>query len=154
MQILFLNLVTDVFPAFALGMGEGEKDDAAAPATQSAGTAARQGAMVVYRRAGRPAHLLHLGALVLGRYWLGLEGEALVTLSFLTLAFGQLWHVFNMRDTRAGLFRNKVTRNTYVWGALALCIAILRGGGLPAGAGRACSIGPPEPDGLGHGPRP
>src|SRR5690606_19218795 len=26
LQILFLNLVTDVFPAFALGAGEGEKD--------------------------------------------------------------------------------------------------------------------------------
>ena len=26
LQILFLNLVTDVFPAFALAMGEGEQD--------------------------------------------------------------------------------------------------------------------------------
>ena len=26
LQILFLNLVTDVFPAFALAMGEGDKD--------------------------------------------------------------------------------------------------------------------------------
>ena len=26
LQILFLNLVTDVFPAFALAMGEGERD--------------------------------------------------------------------------------------------------------------------------------
>eukprot|EP00873_Tetraselmis_striata_P030045 jgi/Tetstr1/450309/TSEL_037345.t1 len=26
LQILFLNLVTDVFPAFALGMGEGEQN--------------------------------------------------------------------------------------------------------------------------------
>ena len=67
-----------------------------------------------------------LGALMLGRYWLDLEGEALVTLSFLTLALGQLWQVFNMRDARAGLFfRNTVTRNRSVWMALALCTAIL-----------------------------
>ena len=125
LQILFLNLVTDVFPAFALATGEGEED--------------------VLRRhprdpreplLGRPqwsfiaggAALLTLstlGALVIGRIWLGLEGEALVTVSFLTLAFAQLWHVFNMRGSGSRVFRNMITRNPWVWAAIALCAALL-----------------------------
>jgi magnesium-transporting ATPase (P-type) len=50
-----------------------------------------------------------------------------VTVSFLTLAFAQLWHVFNMRDSGSGFLRNEVTRNLYVWGALALCTVLLLG---------------------------
>ena len=66
-----------------------------------------------------------LSALVIGRYGLGLQGEGLVTVSFLTLAFAQLWHSFNMRGRGSGVFRNAVTSNPYVWAAVALCIAIL-----------------------------
>ena len=48
-----------------------------------------------------------------------------VTISFLTLAFSRIWHVFNMRDTDSGLFVNEITRNPYIWGALALCTGLL-----------------------------
>lgn len=54
-----------------------------------------------------------------------LEGDALVTVSFLTLAFAQLLHVFNMRGWRSPLLVNAVTSNPYVWGAVALCTGIL-----------------------------
>ena len=52
------------------------------------------------------------------------EKEA-VTISFLTLAFAQLWHVFNMRDRSSGVFSNAVVRNPFIWGALALCTVLL-----------------------------
>jgi len=48
-----------------------------------------------------------------------------VTISFLTLAFARLWHVFNMREGGSGFFKNEVTRNPFVWGALALCTGLL-----------------------------
>ena len=47
------------------------------------------------------------------------------TISFLTLAFNQLFHVFNMRGRGSRLLRNEITRNRWVWGALALCTAML-----------------------------
>jgi Ca2+-transporting ATPase len=50
----------------------------------------------------------------------GMGSETVVTMSFLTLAFAQLWHVFNMREPGSGLLRNEVTENPYVWGALGL----------------------------------
>ncbi len=48
-----------------------------------------------------------------------------VTISFLTLAFAQLWHVFNMRDPASGIWRNDVTQNPFVWGAVLLCTGLL-----------------------------
>jgi Ca2+-transporting ATPase len=48
-----------------------------------------------------------------------------VTVTFLTLAFAQLWHVFNMRHATSGLFHNEITRNPWVWAAFALCAGIL-----------------------------
>ena len=49
----------------------------------------------------------------------------MVTVTFLTLAFAQLWHVFNMRHRRSGLLRNEVTGNVWVWASLLLCSALL-----------------------------
>jgi Ca2+-transporting ATPase len=66
-----------------------------------------------------------LGALALARYGLEFEKERAVTVSFLTLAFVQLWHVFNVRNVRAHWWHNEVVRNRWVWGALVLCTGLL-----------------------------
>jgi Ca2+-transporting ATPase len=66
-----------------------------------------------------------LGAFALAFTWLGMEQDGAVTVSFLTLAFAQLWHVFNMRDRDSGFIDNEIVRNPWVWGALALCTALL-----------------------------
>ena len=47
-----------------------------------------------------------------------------VTVSFLSLAMAQLWHVFNMRGQGTGFTRNAVVRNIYVWAALGLCMIL------------------------------
>ena len=125
LQILFLNLVTDVFPAFALATGEGEEDvlrrpprDPREPLLGKLQWLFIVGSAVLLTAAT-------LATLLIGHQWLGLEGDALVTLSFLTLAFAQLWHVFDMRGARSGPLRNMVARNPRVWLALAFCSAIL-----------------------------
>lgn len=46
-------------------------------------------------------------------------------MSFCTLALGQLWHVLNMRDADSGILNNEVTRNPWIWAAMALCILLL-----------------------------
>lgn len=124
LQILYLNLVTDIFPAFALAMGEGERDVLERPPRNP-----KEGIL------GRPQwitivlHSLVMAAatfLALGLAHLaGLDSGAMVTTTFLTIAFAQLWHVFNMRRVGSRLFINEVTRNPWVWAALALCVALL-----------------------------
>ena len=87
-----------------------------------------------------------LGALLFGHYWLDLEGDALVTVSFLTLAFGQLFHVFNMREAGVPIFRNAVTLNPYVWLAVAFCSVILLVAVYLPPVADALSITPPSGD--------
>jgi Ca2+-transporting ATPase len=66
-----------------------------------------------------------LGVFALALAWLGMDERQAITVSFLTLAFAQLWHVFNMRDRGTGLLDNEIVRNPWVWGALALCLLLL-----------------------------
>jgi len=125
LQILFLNLVTDVFPAFALATGEGEADVLQRPPRDPREPLLARPQWIFIAVYGALLTAATLGALLIGRFALDLHGEALVTISFLTLAFGQLFHVFNMRGAGSPAFRNAVTRNPYVWLAVAFCTGLL-----------------------------
>jgi Ca2+-transporting ATPase len=124
LQILYLNLVTDVFPAFALAMGEGEagilKRSPRDPKEPILGR--RQWITIVLH--GTALTVGTFGALAAAR-WLELDARQSVTVTFLNLAFAQLFHALNMRHVRSGLIFNEVTRNGWLWGALALCAVLL-----------------------------
>jgi Ca2+-transporting ATPase len=124
LQILYLNLVTDVFPAFALAMGEGETGILRRPP--------RDPAKPILAREQWLAIVMQGAALAGGTFaalfaarWIHLDARESVTVTFLTLAFAQLWHVFDMRSAGAGILVNEVTRNRWLWAALLLCIALL-----------------------------
>jgi Ca2+-transporting ATPase len=85
-----------------------------------------------------------LGALGLGLQTLALDERGATTLSFLTLAFAQLWHVFNRRAPGSGWLRNEITTNPWVWGALALCSALLVLAVHVPGAARLLQVSPPD----------
>jgi P-type Ca2+ transporter type 2C len=125
LQILFLNLVTDVFPAFALAMGEGERDAMRRPPRDPREPIlGREHWLTIFVQSlGLAAGTF--GALALARWWLQLDEASAVTVTFLTLAFAELWHIFNMRNTRSGLWKNEIMRNPWAWGALALCAGLL-----------------------------
>jgi Ca2+-transporting ATPase len=127
LQILFLNLVTDVFPALALGMGEGEPSVMQRPPRDPGQPIlARRHWVAVAAHATTIAAAV-LGALALSLFWRHMDTARAITVSFLTLAFAQLWHVFNMRDAQSGLIANDVVGNRYVWASLALCAVLLLG---------------------------
>jgi Ca2+-transporting ATPase len=127
LQILFLNLVTDVFPALALGVGPGAQDlmqRRPRPANERILTRAHWRRIAWY---GALMSASVLGAMAAAHYLLQLDGTRTLTVSFCTLALAQLWHVFNMRETAPGGFRlrNEITTNPWIWGALALCLALV-----------------------------
>ncbi len=125
LQILFLNLVTDVFPALALGVTQPQRD--------LLGQAPRKRGEPVLRkkdwvRAVRQALAIAgatLGAFFFAIFQLGQTPEAAVTISFLTLAIAQLFHVFNMADRNEPFLASSIGRNRAVWIALGLCFALL-----------------------------
>jgi Ca2+-transporting ATPase len=125
LQILFLNLVTDVFPALALGVGEGDPAIMERPPRDPDEPIMTRRHWLVMAGYGLTITLSVFGALLLAFNWLGMSTEQAVTISFLTLAFAQLWHVFNMRERGSSFLRNDITGNPFVWGALALCTGLL-----------------------------
>ncbi len=125
LQILFLNLVTDVFPALALGVGEGDPYIMKRPPRDPKEPIIGSRHWLQISVYGFIMTLSVLGALLLALKWFNMEVRQAVSVSFLTLAFVQLWHVFNMRDIGSGILKNDITRNIYVWGALSLCILLI-----------------------------
>jgi P-type Ca2+ transporter type 2C len=125
LQILFLNLVTDVFPALALGVGEGDQHLMRRPPRDPDESILTRKHWTQIGGYSLLITLVVLSALGIALTQLGMQQQKAITLSFLTLAFAQLWHVFNMRDPEAGVFRNDVTQNPYVWAALILSIGML-----------------------------
>ena len=125
LQILYLNVITDVFPALALGMGKGEPDVMRRdprPADESVLTLSH------WRAVGGWALLLALcvlGSLALAIYVMGFEKRVAVTVSFLTLAFSKLWFTYNLRHPGSGFLNNDIVRNPYVAGAIVLCVILL-----------------------------
>jgi len=125
LQLLFLNILSDVFPALALGIGEGReavmKDppkDPDEPFLHRASWISIVTFAVVIAAAVSGAYLwTHL-------QW-NLSHELSNDVAFFSLAFAQLLHVFDMRDADEPIFRNQVTRNKYVWMAVVLCTAAL-----------------------------
>ncbi|MFZ0095362.1 MAG: cation-translocating P-type ATPase C-terminal domain-containing protein, partial [Pseudolabrys sp.] len=118
-------LVTDVFPAFALAMGGGERDVLKRPPRNPKEPilGRPQWIIIVLQSIALTAGVF--GALALTRLALDLDSRSVVTATFLTLAFAQLWHVFNMRHPRSGFLRNEVTSNPWLLGSLVLCTALL-----------------------------
>ncbi|MGJ8573078.1 MAG: cation-translocating P-type ATPase [Hoeflea sp.] len=125
LQILFLNLVTDVFPAFALGLGRGDAHVMARPPRDPKEQIIDRRRWILIGVLGGAITLATLAAFLLALFWLQLDAGAAVTVAFLTLALAQLWNVFNVRDADAGLIANEITRNAYVWGALVLCLGLI-----------------------------
>lgn len=125
LQILYLNVLTDVFPALALGVGRGSADVMKRPPRQAEESVLTRhhwlsiaGWSVVIG-----AHVL--GALAIALYYLGYEEKQAVTVSFLTLALAKLWFVFNLRDRGTKVWHNDVISNKWMWGAWGMCLVLL-----------------------------
>lgn len=125
LQILFLNLVTDVFPALALGATETEESVMRRPPRPPEQSVLGRSEWRRILGYGCVITVAVLSAFFYTLYELETSIATAVSVAFLSLALGQLWHVFNMAPPGAGVLRNQVVRNGLVWGALALCLLLL-----------------------------
>ncbi|RPG37592.1 MAG: cation-transporting P-type ATPase, partial [Muricauda sp. TMED12] len=123
-QILFLNLVTDIFPALALGFGKGEQDVMDRPPRKVKApimTTLHWQSTFFY---GISITCSVLGVTLFSHYSLHLSAQQINNLAFYTLIIAQLLNVFNMPQRQVSIFKNEVTKNSWVWGAIILCIGI------------------------------
>ena len=134
-QLLWINLITDCFPALALGMEEAEGDVMKRkPRKASDGVfAGGMGVDIVFQ--GIVITALVLASFFAGMYFHnngvidismlldGIPDEEGVTMAFITLSMVEIFHSFNMRSRRASLFSLK-KQNKWLWGA-AILAAVL-----------------------------
>ena len=128
-QLLWINLITDCFPALALGM---EKPEANVmkrkPREANEGIfAGGLGAAVVYQ--GVLVTLITLISYFVGHYLeagnFDIHQESVhgTTMAFLTLAMCEVFHSFNMRSLRGSIFTMK-GQNKWLWGAGLLSLVL------------------------------
>jgi P-type Ca2+ transporter type 2C len=149
LQILYLNMIGDVFPALALGVGKGDASKMNRPPRNPKEPILTRGHWLAVAGYGVVIAASVLAAFRIALTSAEISEERAVTVSFLTLAFARLWHIFNMRDPGSGLVKNDVTRNPMVWGALGLCTALLIAAVYLPGISTALSMVPPGITGWG-----
>jgi len=147
LQILYLNMLSDVFPALALGLGKGDPSKMKRPPREPQEPVLTRGHWLAIGGYGLLISSMVLSAFALAFIWLEADEGMAVTVSFLTLAFARLWHTFNMRDRGSAFVRNEVTRNPFVWAALALCTVLLIVATYAPGLSLVLSLEPPGIDG-------
>ncbi|MCG2587319.1 cation-translocating P-type ATPase [Rhodohalobacter sulfatireducens] len=143
LQILFLNLVTDVFPALALGLGEGEKQIMREPPRKRQEPILTNQLWFGIAGYGALISMAVMATLFVGMKVMNLPVAEAVTLSFLTLAFAQLWHVFNMRGDRSSIVDNTIINNRFVWGAIVLSAGLILAAVYIPSLANVLSIHPP-----------
>lgn len=117
-QILWINLVTDTFPAIALGVEKGEKNimQQKPRGSKSNFLSNGVGSSIIYQG-------LLEGLLTLGVYWIALNypfhhtsaqihADAL-TMAYATLGVLQLFHAFNSKSIHGTIFRKETFNNKY-----------------------------------------
>ena len=148
LQILYLNVVTGVFPALALGLGPGSETVLEDPPRDPDEPIVDRENWIYTGVLGAFLTIAILGAFGLALFWLDLDTSAAVTVAFLTLSLGHLWNVFNLRDPRTRLIVNDVTCNRYIWGAVAICLALIAGAVWLPGLSELLKLAPPGQVGL------
>jgi len=127
LQLLFLNLLVDVFPALALSLSQGLPGVMKEPPKDPKAPILTRDSWKKITAYGTIMAVWVVGAYFFGLFYLDLSKDITNNITFFSLAFTQLLHVFNMRDAGEHVFLNQVTQNKYVWQAIALCAVVLLG---------------------------
>ena len=120
-QILWINLVSDTFPALALGIEPaepGSMDDPPRDAEEGL-FAGGVGISVAYQG-------LFLTAMTLIAYFIGRihSPDAATTMAFCTLTLSQMFHSLNVRSLAGSLFKIGVFKNKFAWWAIILTVIL------------------------------
>jgi len=125
LQILYINLITDVLPALAMGVGPAKPGIMNEPPRDPKEPILTKHSWVSIGGYGLLMALLSIGALGIGLSYLGMDKGQAVSVSFLTISLSQLWHVFNVRSSNTSVFNNEIIKNKWIWGALALSVPLV-----------------------------
>lgn len=127
-HLLWINLLTDCFPALALGMERAEPDVMSRPPRSARESIFAHGVGFDCVYQGVMCAILTLAAFFIGHYmeygvWTLTNSPDGTTMAFLTLSMAEIFHSFNMRAHRASIF-TICTPNWTLVGAAAASLAL------------------------------
>ena len=127
-HLLWINLITDCFPALALGMEKAERDIMQRqPRDPKAGIFADgMGFDVVLQ--GVTVTIITMAAYLIGHFmeagvWTFTDSADGMTMAFLALSMTEIFHSFNMRSLHKSIFKMK-SHNGFLWGAMILSLVL------------------------------
>ena len=127
-HLLWINLVTDCFPALALGMEKAEPDIMKRkPRDAKAGIfAGGMGVDIAYQ--GAFITLLTLGSYFIGHYmesgvWEITNSAHGTTMAFVTMSMAEIFHSMNMRSQRGSIFKLGSHNKVLFWAGLGSLLA-------------------------------
>ena len=127
-HLLWINLITDCFPALALGLEQSEPDIMKrAPRDPKEGIFAGGMGFDVFFQ-GAIVTVLVMVSYLLGHYiesgvWEFVNSPDGTTMAFLTLSMVEIFHSLNMRSRRGSLFK-MTTHNHFLFGAMVVSLIL------------------------------
>ena len=121
-HLLWINLITDCFPALALGTEDAEEDIMKRkPRDTKEGIFARGlGIDIIWQ--GFMIAIITIIAYLVGHYiesgvWQFVSSKDGMTMAFLTMSMAEIFHSFNLRSRRHSIFTIK-NQNKFLWAAM------------------------------------
>ena len=127
-HLLWTNLITDCFPALALGVEKGEPDLMQRPPRKASDGIFAGGLGIDVFYQGALVTVLTMAAYFVGHYleagvWEITQSPDGVTMAFLTMNMAEIFHSFNMRSQRNSVFKLH-SHNKFLWGAMLLSLVL------------------------------
>jgi Ca2+-transporting ATPase len=117
LQILFLNLVTDIFPALAIGMSKGDDSIMTYPPRQADEPIMTRTHWVNTLIYGLSISIAVI-SITLYASMLNYSDAKINNLAFYTLVGAQLLNVFNLPSSKQSFLHNEITHNRWIWLAI------------------------------------
>ena len=127
-HLLWINLITDCFPALALGVEKGEPDLMRRPPRKASDGIFAGGLGIDVFYQGALVTAVTLAAYFVGHFmesgvWEITQSPDGVTMAFLTMNMAEIFHSFNMRSQRGSVF-SLHSHNKILWGAMLLSLVL------------------------------
>ncbi len=127
LQILWINIVTDIFPAMALALEPSAPDVMKRPPRDPKLPLMTPRFVVLIVWQGLLLAAVTLLAFFIGMRWYGTQGTGLqhaVTIAFMTLTLANIFHAFNVRSRTRSAFAGSLFTNGWLWGAVLNCLLL------------------------------
>ena len=127
-HLLWINLITDCFPALALGTEKAEEDIMKRKPRSSKESIFAGGVSVDIIWQGFMIAIITIIAYVVGHYmesgiWEFVNSPDGITMAFLTMSMAEIFHSFNLRSRKHSIFTIK-NQNKFLWGAMIVSLLL------------------------------